>query len=201
MRNRLRQAREERRISAVELAEKLQVHPSSVANWEAGRREIAVDNLIKLADILGFSVDYLLGRDIFDFSQTEPVDREALQILHGQPVWTASYGWMLVNIIKSAFVAHDLSLVPFGDIQEDIYLVPPTMSNSLRGVGKPLSLDAISERVTVWVEPITVDISLGAELRGWYHKRGDGRLVENEYGHRFYLDAYGVKWLAFEDVT
>jgi len=60
MRNRLRQAREERRLSAVELAERLQVHPSSVANWEAGRREISVDNLIKLADILGFSVDYLL---------------------------------------------------------------------------------------------------------------------------------------------
>jgi len=108
---------------------------------------------------------------------------------------------MLVIIIKSAFVSHDLSLAPFDDIQEYIYIVPPMMSNSLRGMGKPLSLNAITERETVWVEPVTSDISLGSELRGWYHKHGDWRLVENEYGHRFYLDVYGVKWLAFEAVV
>ena len=25
------------------------------------------------------------------------------------------------------------------------------------------------------------------------------RMVFNEFGHRFYLDTYGVKWLAFDD--
>ena len=46
MRNRLRKAREERRISAPELAEKLQVHPSTLTNWEAGRRQITPDKLV-----------------------------------------------------------------------------------------------------------------------------------------------------------
>ena len=49
----------------------------------------------------------------------------------------------------------------------------------------------------IWVEPITTDYDLAAELRGWYRLRGR-RLVENEYGNRFYLDTYGAKWLAFE---
>ena len=93
MRNRIRQAREDRGISAAQLAEMLQVHPSTVANWEAGRREVAADNLVKLADILGFSTDYLLGREVVDVSQIETVAREALPVLHGQPVWTEPRGW------------------------------------------------------------------------------------------------------------
>jgi len=36
------------------------------------------------------------------------------------------------------------------------------------------------------------------ELRGWHHLY-EKRLVQNEFGHRFYLDTYGVKWLAFDD--
>ena len=58
MRNRLREAREARRVSAPELAEKLQVHHSTLTNWEAGRRQIMPDKLVQLADILGFTVDY-----------------------------------------------------------------------------------------------------------------------------------------------
>ena len=48
------------------------------------------------------------------------------------------------------------------------------------------------------MEPITLVIELSVELRGWYHLY-EKRLVQSESGHRFYLDSYGVKWLAFED--
>ena len=61
----------------------------------------------------------------------------------------------------------------------------------------PLSIDDILIQDRVWVEPITTDPDLAKELRGWYRPR-DRRLVENEFGHRFYLDVYGAKWLAFE---
>lgn len=44
MQNRLREAREPQRISAVELAKKLEVHHSKLTNWEAGRRQMTPDS-------------------------------------------------------------------------------------------------------------------------------------------------------------
>jgi len=198
MRNRFKEAREERGLSAVALADKLQVHPSTLNNWEANRRQITPDKLVELADILGFTVDYLLGRDSPQVSLTEQIDKEALRVMHGQPVWTATHGWMLVNIVENAFVLKNLILIPFDEVSEPIYLIPPAMSLSLSGVGKPLSMTAIFESDRVWVEPITLDIDLAAELRGWYIIY-DKRLAQNEFGNRFYLNTYGVKWLAFRD--
>ena len=198
MNNRIREAREARRLSAVALAEKLQVHPSTLNNWESSRRQITPDKLIQLAEILGFTVDYLLGRDCALVPLTEPVPKESLPAMHGQPVWTETWGWMLVNIVEKAFVLKNLSLIPFDEIHEPIYMIPPALSISLRGVGNPLDIDAILERDRVWVEPITSDTDLAAELRGWYDLH-EKRLVRNEFGNRFYINTYGTKWLAFED--
>ena len=199
MRNRFREAREERHLSAVALAEKLRVHPSTLTNWEAGRRQITPDKLVELADILGFTVDYLLGRDAAQISSLiEPVDKKALRAMHGQPVWAAAHGWMLVNIVENAFVQKNLTLLPFSEVQEPIYTIPPAFSVGLRGTGEPLVLDDVLSSDRVWVEPITSDTDLAVELRGWYgiHKK---RLAQNEFGSRFYIDAYGVKWLAFKN--
>jgi transcriptional regulator with XRE-family HTH domain len=35
---------------------------SSFSHWQNGRSSISVDSLLKIADYLGVSVDYLLGR-------------------------------------------------------------------------------------------------------------------------------------------
>ena len=85
MKNRLREARKSRKITAVELADKLQVHPSTIANWEADRKQIMPDKLVQIAKILGFTVDYLLGIDSPQVSLTEPVSKESLHTMHGQP--------------------------------------------------------------------------------------------------------------------
>jgi len=65
------------------------------------------------------------------------------------------------------------------------------MSLSLRGTGKPLSIKNVLEMDRVWIEPITSDIDLAAELRGWYIMY-DKRLAQNDFGNRFYLNTYGV---------
>ena len=124
--------------------------------------------------------------------------RSKLPVLHRMPVWTRSRGWALVNAVKQQFVYADGSTVHFGDVQEPIYMIPPAFAVELRGAGAPLGIDAVLSLDRVWVEPVTADPDLANELRGWYRPR-DYRLVENEYGNRFYLDAYGAKWLAFED--
>jgi len=198
MQNRIREARKTRRLSTTELAEKLNVHQTTITSWESGKRQITADNLRQLADILGFTVDYLLGRDSEQVKLSDPIDKSALPALHGQPVWTAIHGWMLVNNVEKAFVLNDLSLIPFEKINMQLYMIPPTLSVSLRGVGKPLDMDGVLSYERIWLEPISPDLKLCDELRGWYSLY-EKRLVQNEFGIRFYLDTYGVKWLAFTD--
>ena len=156
------------------------------------------DKLLQIADILDFTVDYLLGRDFPQVSLIKPVDKKTLGVMHGQPVWSAAHCWMLVNIVESSFVCRNLSLIPFDEVKEPIYLIPPAMSLSLRGAGKPLGIDNITAYERIWVEPITSDTELAAELRGWYHIYNE-RLAQNEFGQKFYIDTYSVKWLAFSD--
>ncbi|MGN0107509.1 MAG: helix-turn-helix domain-containing protein [Hominilimicola sp.] len=58
---RLRQLRKEKNLSQGELAEKLRVSRSSVANWENGIRFPDCLSVKQLAVIFGVSVDYLYG--------------------------------------------------------------------------------------------------------------------------------------------
>ena len=178
MQNRIREARKTRCLSTVELAEKLNVHQSTIVNWESGHRQITADNLRQLADILGFTVDYLLGRDSEQLKISEPINKNALLALHGQPIWTSSYGWLLVNIVEKSFVLNDQSLLLFDEVNEPLYMIPPFASVSLRGVGDPLTPDNILCCEKIWLEPISSDSKLCSELRGWYSIY-DRRLAQN----------------------
>lgn len=57
----LKNLRQEHRLSQTELAEKLQIAPSTVAMWESGRNIPGVDTLLILSKIFNVSIDYLLG--------------------------------------------------------------------------------------------------------------------------------------------
>lgn len=59
--SRLRGIREMSGLSQAELAKKTSLQPSSIAHFEAGRREPNLENLIKLVKALGISADVLLG--------------------------------------------------------------------------------------------------------------------------------------------
>ena len=60
--NRLRTARELRKLSQAELAARARLQPSAVSHFETGTRQASFDNLRRLADGLTVSIDYLLGR-------------------------------------------------------------------------------------------------------------------------------------------
>lgn len=49
-------------LSQESLGEKIGVHQVRIAKWENGKTEPSFENLIKLAEVFGTSVDYLLGR-------------------------------------------------------------------------------------------------------------------------------------------
>lgn len=192
---RFAQARNEAGLTLVGLAEKLGVTKATASNWETGQKQPTLERVTKIAEILGVSIAYLLGVDE-QVAWTEPISMDTLYIMHRRPVWLQSYGWALVNIVEKVLVFSDKSTVGFDAINEPIYAVPPAFALGLRGAGTPLDPDKITNLKRVWVEPVTPDVELGAELRGWYMLHG--RLVQNEYGNRFYLDTYGAKWLAFE---
>ena len=59
---RLRQLRKEKNLNQSDIAEKLRVSRSSVANWENGIRFPDCQSVKQLAVIFGVSVDYLYGQ-------------------------------------------------------------------------------------------------------------------------------------------
>ncbi len=196
--NRYRQAREDLGWSRAQMAKKMDMTTASVNNWENGNRALTLEKLVRMSEVTGFTVQYLLGFDDIQADWTRPLSKEALITMHRKPVWTTRYGWALVNAATSQLVFADQTAVDFALAQEAIYGFPPVLAYSLYGAGEPLRLHEVEERSRVWVEPISEDAKLSAELRGWYHLH-DRRLVQNEFGNRFYLDTYGAKWLAFND--
>ncbi len=62
---RLNQIRKSKSITAQQMADSLSMGLRSYRNYESGNRFPSPENLIKIADILDVSIDYLLGRDDF----------------------------------------------------------------------------------------------------------------------------------------
>lgn len=56
----IKKFREQKNISQVELAEKLNVTRQAVSNWERGKTQPDIDTLHKIADILEISIDELI---------------------------------------------------------------------------------------------------------------------------------------------
>lgn len=59
---RIRDLREDRDWNQTKVAEYLGVRQTTYSKYELGKLPLPVDLLIKLADLYGVSVDYLLGR-------------------------------------------------------------------------------------------------------------------------------------------
>lgn len=56
----IRQTREQQGLSQKRLAELLGVSQPTVSDWESGRKNPTLDNLTKIAELLGCSVDSLV---------------------------------------------------------------------------------------------------------------------------------------------
>ena len=59
--NRLKELRKQKKLTIVELAEKIGVTKLTILNWEHGTREIKGSNAKKLAEYFNVSVPYLLN--------------------------------------------------------------------------------------------------------------------------------------------
>ena len=149
-----------------------------------------------MADLYGVSADFLLGRCESHIQDSSlPISLQSLPAFHGRPVWSATYGWLLVNAADRLLTFPDGHTLPFMDIASELFISAPPFSEAEPPNGQPLSRSEVNRQKEIWLEPISPDSDLRKELQGWY--RVKDRFVENEYGNRFYLDTYGSKWLAF----
>lgn len=60
---RIRDLREDNDKKQVELAKYLNIDQSTYSDYENGKINISIDQLIKIADFYDVSLDYLVGRD------------------------------------------------------------------------------------------------------------------------------------------
>ena len=75
----IRKIRKAKKLSQVELAELLGVTKQSVSNWENDNIQPTVEMLIKIAEALCVSTDFLLGRDTGRYIDVSGLPEEAVQ--------------------------------------------------------------------------------------------------------------------------
>ena len=195
MKNKFRTARQLKKLKAIEAAELLGIAQPTWSAWETGNKVPSVEGLEKMADLYGVTTDFLLGRSESEryLDDMTVLNKKLLPVMHEKTVWSAKYGWMLVDYAKSHLVGCNI-IIPF-EQAEELFIAPPKFAESSIPNSEPLSRSELQYGLQVWVEPISADRSLREELRGWY--RVKHHAIENECGNRFSLDSYGVKWLAF----
>lgn len=72
--NRLKELRQEKKLSQKELAKTIGVHYRTLQNWENGESQIKPDKAQQLADFFGVSIAHLLGYDDNDFEKQIRID-------------------------------------------------------------------------------------------------------------------------------
>lgn len=191
-------ARQFKNLKVTEAAKLLGVSQPTLSAWESGRKAPSVESLEKMANLYGVTTDFLLGREEEPILHTEkPIPMSLLSIMHGYPVWSAKYGWMIVDVIEKCFITSGNISVAIDDAGE-LYGAVPLFTESALPNGIPISKSDLRNYDEIWLEPVSVDRSLRNELRGWYKVKI--KWVENEFGNRFYLDTYNSKWLAFSEI-
>lgn len=149
-----------------------------------------------IVDDYSLVIEYPSSPKLTNMIKKLPLPGELLKIYHGKSVWSSDFGWVLVNSIKNVLVCVDGSLVPF-DNAGSVYVAQPPFYEASLPDSKPLSKPDLQNYGEIWLEPISHDTELREQLRGTY--RVYEHWVENNFGNRFSLDTYGVKWLAFSN--
>ncbi|MCY6957918.1 helix-turn-helix domain-containing protein [Clostridium brassicae] len=78
---RLKELRNEAKLSQKDLAKKLKLSSSTIGMIESGKREGNKETIQKIANFFGVSIDYLYGNDIKETAKTESLINDFLDRL------------------------------------------------------------------------------------------------------------------------
>ena len=73
---RLKELRKKANFTQVEVAEKLGISQPAYASWERGAKKPTQENLVKIAQVLNVSIDYLVGN-----SEEKPNELDNIELL------------------------------------------------------------------------------------------------------------------------
>lgn len=86
---RLKEMRKELKLTQRELADKLKVRDTTISKYELSQREPDIKTLDKLSEILGVSVDYLIGKtNIRKSLSEEHTTKETIAAHHDGTTWS-----------------------------------------------------------------------------------------------------------------
>ena len=105
--DRLKQLREEKKLSQQQLADKLKLNRSTYARYELNKTQPDYDTLEKLANFFGVSTDYLLGRD-----------DNRIKVGSQDITFTADEYKVFLELKKHPVLFHDLASDPEGKVKE-----------------------------------------------------------------------------------
>ncbi len=71
---RLKELRKKANFTQVEVAEKLGISQPAYASWERGSKKPTQENLVKIAQVLNVSVDYLVGNSEDKFDELDNIE-------------------------------------------------------------------------------------------------------------------------------
>lgn len=83
--DRLKELREQRGISQLELSQKLHISNAVISMYEKGVRAPSRETLEALADYFNVDIDYLMGREIGSTYYLDPEAAEIAQELYSRP--------------------------------------------------------------------------------------------------------------------
>ena len=86
-----------RGINAVTLAKKIGVPKSIVYEWKSGARDPSLENMLRVADYFGVSLEYLTGRE----DEETDIEKELLVLLRAARDISVEDHDALVNSFKS----------------------------------------------------------------------------------------------------
>lgn len=69
--DRLKELRKEKKLTQKEIAEQIGIKRNSYSDWETGKNEPNLENIVKLSKILGTTIDFLLGKSSLSNSNSE----------------------------------------------------------------------------------------------------------------------------------
>ena len=197
MQRKFKEARKLRNLTAAKAAKEMRISSPTISAWEAGRKTPSIEGLEKMADLYQVTTDYLLGRpEPFGSDPCAELSPDLIKIFDGRPAWSDHFGWVLVNGPDCMVIKNDGTKVTL-DVATPLRVAPLHFATPGLPETDPIPLRELGNHERVWVEPISSDVLLRNELRGWYQIRGI--YVENSAGNRFLHDTYGSKWLAFKN--
>lgn len=110
----IKEFRTENELSQNALAEIINVKSYTIGNWEQGRSEPSLEDLVKLADFFGCTTDELLGRENYGTGNIEIIgeklNRDEQDILNVYRALNADGKRAFLSMVKNLATLHNVAV-------------------------------------------------------------------------------------------